>query len=336
MRVQALCASVVQEPLNSTKTNNAQCLRPPAQIPKTTSTTSRPQTVPRRSPVAPRRQLTFVPQTMTRTAPTDARTTPSRTRSRRRPTRTRPSNKSGDCRVRVSCVLTRRFSRQREALWASFQASVSTPPSHSGGDGKGDTSVRRVTIAKTYLFAGKHITYVFTPLSFFVSSSHTALALTFVVYARASTFSREVVEVAEGSEEATKWPRARPTSNAVSALASSSTPCASEGEEEGKGDSPAPPVSTSTPGAKRPGPRRPRTALPSLPKASQAKKITTLDKSAMDWRAHVASQSGDVKGELDANRRGGGYLEKVDFLKRVEDRREDAFEASKSSKRRKT
>ena len=56
----------------------------------------------------------------------------------------------------------------------------------------------------------------------------------------------------------------------------------------------------------------------------------------MDWRAHVAAQSSDVKGELDANRRGGGYLEKVDFLKRVEDRREDAFEASKSSKRRKT
>ena len=55
----------------------------------------------------------------------------------------------------------------------------------------------------------------------------------------------------------------------------------------------------------------------------------------MDWRAHIA-QSGDVKDELDANRRGGGYLEKVDFLKRVEDRREDAFEASKSSKRRKT
>ena len=73
-----------------------------------------------------------------------------------------------------------------------------------------------------------------------------------------------------------------------------------------------------------------------IPKASQAKKITTLDKSAMDWRAHVSSQSSDVKDELDDNRRGGGYLEKVDFLKRVQDRREDAFEASKLSKRRKT
>jgi Bucentaur or craniofacial development len=53
----------------------------------------------------------------------------------------------------------------------------------------------------------------------------------------------------------------------------------------------------------------------------------------MDWRAHIESQSG-VKDELEANRRGGGYLEKMDFLHRVEERREDVFEASKSSKRR--
>jgi len=56
----------------------------------------------------------------------------------------------------------------------------------------------------------------------------------------------------------------------------------------------------------------------------------------MDWRTHVASESSDVKDALDANRRGGGYLEKVDFLKRVQDRREDALDASKSNKRRKT
>jgi hypothetical protein len=54
----------------------------------------------------------------------------------------------------------------------------------------------------------------------------------------------------------------------------------------------------------------------------------------MDWRTHVTSS--DVKDELDANRRGCGYLEKMDFLKRVEDRREDAYEASKSNKRRRT
>ncbi|KAF8136902.1 bucentaur or craniofacial development-domain-containing protein, partial [Boletus edulis] len=219
--------------------------------------------------------------------------------------------------------------KQRDALWASFQASLSTPPSNAIGTPTSTPSqssqtqtqaqsqppvVKRVKIEKTFLFAGKHVT--------------------------------EVVEVPENSDDATKWPRwspcPRPTSDGVAA-----------GRERGRGsDSPAPPPSavdpspaplppmtttaTSTPGEKRPGPRKPWTALPSIPKASQAKKITTLDKTAMDWRAHVASQSGDVKDELDANRRGGGYLEKVDFLKRVQDRREEAFEGSKLNKRRKT
>ncbi|KAI9460771.1 bucentaur or craniofacial development-domain-containing protein [Boletus coccyginus] len=203
--------------------------------------------------------------------------------------------------------------KQRDALWATFQASVSTPPSRGGN---GPPVVKRVKIERTFLFAGVHV--------------------------------KDVVEVPEDSEEAKKWPRwsssPRPTSDAMP------TPCRDNGEtEEGTCDNavpppadpspgPAPPLATTTPtlGAKRPGPRKSRTALPVIPKASQAKKITTLDKSAMEWRAHVASQSSDLKDELDANRRGGGYLEKVDFLKRVEDRREDAFEASKSSKRRKT
>lgn len=160
-------------------------------------------------------------------------------------------------------------------------------------------------------------------------------------------FCRDVVEVLEDSEDAKKWPRwsPRPTSDCAPA----SIPCS----EIEKRDSPTPsslapaPASavdpspsasttaTPTPESKRSGPRKPRTALLSIPKASQTKKITTLDKSAMDWRAHVASQSSDVKDGLDANRRGGGYLEKVEFLKRVQDRREDAFEASKLSKRRK-
>lgn len=56
----------------------------------------------------------------------------------------------------------------------------------------------------------------------------------------------------------------------------------------------------------------------------------------MDWRAHVddTQQASGLKDELDANRRGGGYLEKVEFLQRVEQRKDEAFEASKSTKRR--
>jgi hypothetical protein len=86
---------------------------------------------------------------------------------------------------------------------------------------------------------------------------------------------------------------------------------------------------------KRPGPRKPKTSLAALPSSQKAKKLTTLDKSAMDWNAHVnTQQDAAIKDELEANRRGGGYLEKVEFLKRVEERKDDALEASKSKRRR--
>ena len=92
-----------------------------------------------------------------------------------------------------------------------------------------------------------------------------------------------------------------------------------------------------------PGPRRPKKTLltQTTPKP---KKLTTLEKSAMDWRAHVDAESVDIGGggvggsmrdELEANRRAGGYLEKVDFLDRVGARREEIFERERSVKRRK-
>jgi hypothetical protein len=55
----------------------------------------------------------------------------------------------------------------------------------------------------------------------------------------------------------------------------------------------------------------------------------------MDWSAHInTQQDAAIKDELEANRRSGGYLEKVEFLKRVEERKEYALEANKSNKRR--
>jgi len=56
----------------------------------------------------------------------------------------------------------------------------------------------------------------------------------------------------------------------------------------------------------------------------------------MDWQAHINAEQerSGLKDELEINRKGGGYLEKVDFLKRVEERKEGALEASKSTKRR--
>jgi hypothetical protein len=65
----------------------------------------------------------------------------------------------------------------------------------------------------------------------------------------------------------------------------------------------------------------------------------------MDWKAHLESEAavtdadeggvGTMRDELEANRRGGGYLEKVDFLDRVGARREELFEKERSLKRRK-
>ncbi|KAG2340974.1 hypothetical protein BDR05DRAFT_966226 [Suillus weaverae] len=181
--------------------------------------------------------------------------------------------------------------KARDALWASFQASVATPPPP-----KVEVPPKKlVKLEKRYLFAGKNIV--------------------------------EVVEVPEDSEEVKKRPRWDPSAPALDSSSSATDANASASSSA----APIQPAAQKPATRKPPGPRKPRTSLADIP-TQKAKKITTLDKSAMDWRTHVTSS--DVKDELDANRRGGGYLEKMDFLKRVEDRREDAYEASKSNKRR--
>ncbi|KAF9819414.1 hypothetical protein IEO21_02157 [Rhodonia placenta] len=139
----------------------------------------------------------------------------------------------------------------------------------------------------------------------------------------------EVKEVPEDSEEAKKWPKWQPA--LPEAIQSSSyTPVESAGPSE----LPAPSSAQATtsaqelkPAAKRPGPRKPKTKLAPLPGTQKAKKLTTLDKSSMDWRSHVQTGASDLKDELEANRRGGGYLERVEFLQRVEDRKVDALDA---------
>jgi hypothetical protein len=90
---------------------------------------------------------------------------------------------------------------------------------------------------------------------------------------------------------------------------------------------------------KRPGRRKPKLQLAELPSAGsgKGKKLTTLEMSALEWKAHVnASASGEpeLASELEANRRGGGYLEKVEFLQRVGDRKNQTFEENKDLKRR--
>ncbi|KAF9027195.1 hypothetical protein BDZ89DRAFT_1067034 [Hymenopellis radicata] len=127
----------------------------------------------------------------------------------------------------------------------------------------------------------------------------------------------EVVDVPKDSEDAKKWPRWSETAPASSSSAVAALP------------------------RKKPAPRKGRLSLNDLPDASfkakvkpKPKKLTTLDMSAMQWRAHVSTADPDLKDELDASRRAGGYLEKEEFLERVGERKEDALEASRNGKRR--
>lgn len=158
----------------------------------------------------------------------------------------------------------------------------------------------------------------------------------------------------EDSQDANKWPRWRSTSEETSGLilthglsepsaqvASSSTSISgSEIPSTSIDDSTTAATATassSTPKTKpKPGPRKSKTVLPSLP-SGKPKKLSTLEKSAMDWRAHLGEQDGGAVDELERNRRagGGGYLEKVEFMDRVEGRREEIFEREKGAKRRK-
>ena len=135
---------------------------------------------------------------------------------------------------------------------------------------------------------------------------------------------REILEVREDSEEARRWPvYQEPASPAVvDPSQASTTPELCKPAQE--------------PIKRKPGPRKPKTVLAPLPGTSKAKKITTLEKSSMDWKAHLNSQGQrSLHDELDANRKGGGYLEKVEFLERVEQRKEDILEGERSTKRRK-
>ncbi|KAF8624238.1 hypothetical protein AX15_005998 [Amanita polypyramis BW_CC] len=213
---------------------------------------------------------------------------------------------------------------RKKALWASFQASVNE--SSSSKDRTVASPSKLVKIQKRYRFAGEELT--------------------------------EVVEVPEDSPEAKTWPIWHPTEEPVASSTSSATtgqiapaPLTAGGtqiasEVTPSTSAPLPTALTSSPtpstpvtGKQRPGPRKPKVQLAELPGgsgAAKAKKLTTLDKSVMDWKAHV-QESGNVvlRDELEANRRGGtGYLDKVDFLQRVDERKDAVLDAAKAGGKR--
>ncbi|XAO26919.1 hypothetical protein I312_105760 [Cryptococcus bacillisporus CA1280] len=80
-------------------------------------------------------------------------------------------------------------------------------------------------------------------------------------------------------------------------------------------------------------PRRKRQTLEQMSAAlDKGKKMTTLEKSQMDWKSHTSSNA-SMEDELVANRRNGGFLEKKDFLDRVGERRAGAFNEQASTRR---
>ena len=153
---------------------------------------------------------------------------------------------------------------------------------------------------------------------------------TFITYSSA----REVVDVAADSPDAKKWPVWRSETEGAPPVASGSGTPMTPTSGLSVTDTSIATTASAKPLAKRPSSRKPKVSLAAIP-TQKPKKLSTLDKSAMDWRTHVeAQEDSGLKDELEANRRGGGYLEKVEFLKRVDERKGDVIEKSKSSKRR--
>ncbi|KAH9057929.1 bucentaur or craniofacial development-domain-containing protein [Lactarius deliciosus] len=193
---------------------------------------------------------------------------------------------------------------ERQALWAKFQASVGTPtPTAAESRPK-----RMVKMEKRYRFAGEDVV--------------------------------EIVEVPEDSKDAKNWPLWEP-SETVGEVATFNNDSSSASTPPAAGlptaSSSSSVTTTQQVVNRRPGRRKPRVQLAELPSADsrKGKKLTTLEKSTLDWNAHVnVPGEPELAAELEANRRGGGYLERVEFLQRVDDRKNQALEASRDRKRR--
>ena len=150
----------------------------------------------------------------------------------------------------------------------------------------------------------------------------------------------EIVEVPEDSKDARNWPLWKhPESAEEVATCNNDSSSASTPPAAGFPSAPSS-SSANTTGLvvnRRPGRRKPKVQLAELPSADsrKGKKLTTLEKSTLDWNAHVnVPGEPELAAELEANRRGGGYLERVEFLQRVDERKSQAFEASRDHKRR--
>ncbi|KAG8680134.1 hypothetical protein FRC09_018460, partial [Ceratobasidium sp. 395] len=155
----------------------------------------------------------------------------------------------------------------------------------------------------------------------------------------------EKVQVAEDSAEAVEWKRRHlpaATSEETSVAAGPSPSIVPAPRAPNLINPTSRPSSagsikgTSTPTTTKPKPVvKPRKSLSGMAAATKPKKLTTLEKSKLDWQSHLGTVTPGERDELERNRQSGGtgYLEKVDFLARVGERRENAFEDSKRKQR---
>ncbi|KAF8734783.1 Bucentaur or craniofacial development, partial [Rhizoctonia solani] len=196
----------------------------------------------------------------------------------------------------------------RDALWSSFLESTRAEPVGSNISTP-KSEAKMVTIEKKYRFAGEDVI--------------------------------EKVVVAEDTPEAREWCKHQATDDR--GASSTTTPDISTPGSRNLtlSTSPLPPVElkdskTEIPSSVKPKPpTKPRKPLSGLAAAAKPKKLTTLDKSRLDWQSHLASATQEERDELERNRKAGGagYLEKVDFLARVDQRKDGVFEDSKRKRR---
>ncbi|KAL1718268.1 hypothetical protein EV715DRAFT_201634 [Schizophyllum commune] len=217
--------------------------------------------------------------------------------------------------------------RQRAELWSKFLAMDPPRPSE-------EPPRKLIKVVKAYKFAGKEM--------------------------------EEIIEVPEDLPDAAKWPRYEDASTTGERPLDASEPRDVTMTDLSTSKPPNITSSQLPPPHKRPGPRRGKVTLPGFTMGHRITKtttspsvrdktfgpasrsppnhtptaLTTLDKSALDWHSHIQSYTGDsdqanpLRNELDAHRRGGGYLEKVAFMQRVEQRREGLLEAGRGGRRR--
>ncbi|QRW23432.1 bucentaur or craniofacial development protein [Rhizoctonia solani] len=196
----------------------------------------------------------------------------------------------------------------RDALWSSFLESTRAEPVGSNISTP-KFEAKMVTIEKKYRFAGEDVI--------------------------------EKVVVAEDAPEAQEWCKHQATDDR--GASSTTTPDISTPGSRNltPSTSPLPLVEMKDskmeiPSSAKPKPpTKPRKSLSGLAAAAKSKKLTTLDKSRLDWQSHLASATQEERDELERNRKAGGagYLEKVDFLARVDQRKDGVFEDSKRKRR---